>query len=146
MTVQQNEAIARADVEMYNSRNLEGFSQLYTPDAEFLNVPTGVTARGSQGVRQGVQTLLTAFPDSKAEIISVIAGERNAAIEYWMRGTHTGPLVTAAGTLPPTRRKVEMRLCDIFETEGGKVTSSRSYWDLYGLMNQLGLVPEAAHP
>lgn len=146
MTVQQNEAIARADVEMYNSRNLEGFSELFTPDGEWLNVPSGVTMHGPQGARQAVQTLLTAFPDSKCEIISVIAGERNAAVEYRLRGTHTGPLVTAAGTLQPTGRKLEMRACDILETQGGKVTKATSYWDLYGVMSQLGLVPEAVHP
>lgn len=145
MTVQENEAIARAEVELYNSRNMDGLSALFTSNAEILDVPTGVIERGPKAARDDAQTLITAFPDSKFEIISVVAGERNAVVEYWARGTHAGPLVTAAGTLQPTNRKLEMRLCDVMEIQGGKITSLRSYWDLYGLLNQLGLVPQLAH-
>lgn len=141
MSVQESEALARADVETYNARNLDGFTGLFSPDVEVLNVPTGVSARGPNYARDGVQALLTAFPDSKAEIINVIAGERNAAVEYLARGTHTGPLVARAGTLPPTGRKLEMRICDVMDIKDGKITSIRTYWDMYGLMVQLGVVP-----
>ncbi len=144
MSVQENEAIARADVETYNARNLDGFTKLFSPDAEIVNVPTGVFGRGPKAARDGTQALLTAFPDSKAEILNVIAGERSAVVEYLARGTHTGALAARAGTLPPTGRKVEMRICDVMDIQNGKVTAIRTYWDMYGLMVQLGLIPATA--
>ncbi len=146
MTVQENAAIARADVELYNKRDLDGIAALASADAELIDVATGQTLRGPAGSRQYSQGFMTAFPDSTCEIISVVADERRAVVEFWGRGTHTGPLVTPAGTLPPTGRKAEVRFCQVLEIQGGKITRMRSYWDLNTMMTQLGLVPEAAHP
>ncbi len=144
MTTQENEALARAEVEKYNAHDLDGLASLFSSDAEIINVPTGVTGRGPKTARDSAQTLLTAFPDGKFEITSVIAGERGAAVEYRGRGTHSGKLVAAAGALPPTGRKLDVRICDVMEIQGGKITSVRSYWDLYGVLNQLGLVAQPA--
>lgn len=146
MTAQENEAIARADIELYNARDLDGIGALASADAELIDVPTGQTLRGPEGNRQYTQMFMTAFPDSQCEIISIVAGERSAAVEFWGRGTQTGPLVTTAGVIPPTGRKTELRFCQILEIQGGKIARSRMYWDLNTMMTQLGLVPEAAHP
>ncbi len=146
MSIQESEALARAEVEKYSSRDLDGLAALFSSDAEIVNVPTGVIGRGSKTARDSAQTLITASPDSKCEIVSVVASERGAAVEYWLRGTHTGKLVARAGTLQPTGRKLEIRICDVMNIQGGKITSLRSYWDLYGVLSQLGLIPEAARP
>lgn len=144
MTAKENEAIARAEVDKYNAHDLDGLAALFSSDAEVINVPTGVTGRGSKAARDSAQTLLTAFPDGKFQIISVVAGEQGAAVEYWGRGTHTGKLVARGGALEPTGRKLEVRICDVMDIQGGKIKSVRSYWDMYGLMSQLGLIPETA--
>lgn len=146
MSIQENEALARAEIEKYNAHDLDGLTGLFSSDAEIINVPTGVSDRGPKAVRDSAQTLLTAFPDGKFELINVVAGERSAAVEYRARGTHTGTLTARAGTLQPTGRKIEMRLCDVMDIQGGKITSVRSYWDMYGLLSQIGLIPEAALP
>ncbi len=146
MTAQENEAIARADVELYNTRDLDRIATLYSADAELTDVATGETFRGPEGALRFNQSFITAFPDSQCEIISVLANERNAAVEFWGRGTHTGPLVSSAGTIPPTGRKVELRFCQILEIQGGKITHASMYWDANTMMTQLGLVPEAARP
>ncbi len=144
MSIQENEALARAEIDKYNAHALDGLAGLFSSDAEIVNVPTGVSDRGPKAARDSAQTLLTAFPDGKFELINVIAGERNAAVEYRAHGTHTGKLVARAGALQPTGRKLEIRLCDVMEIQGGKITGLRSYWDMYGLLSQLGLVPEPA--
>jgi steroid delta-isomerase-like uncharacterized protein len=146
MTVQESEAIARAEVDKYNAHDLDGLAALFSSDAEIINVPTGVSGRGQKTARDSAQTLLTAFPDGKFEVTSVVAGERGAAVEYVGRGTHTGKLAAAAGALPPTGRKLDVRICDVMDIQGGKITSVRSYWDLYGVLNQLGLIAEPSRP
>ena len=146
MTVQENEAIARANVELYNKRDLDGIAALASADAELIDVGTGQVLRGSTGSRQFSQGFITAFPDSKCEIISIVANERSAVVEFWGRGTQTGPLVTPAGTIPPTGRKAEVRFCQVMEIQGGKIKRMRSYWDVNTMMTQLGLIPEAARP
>ncbi len=144
MSVQENEALARAEIDKYNAHDLDGLAGLFSSDAEIVNVPTGVIDRGPKAARDSAQILLSAFPDGKFELVNVIAGERNAAVEYLGRGTNTGVLTTRAGTLQPTGRKVEMRICDVMDIQNGKVTAIRTYWDMYGLMVQLGLIPATA--
>lgn len=146
MTAQENEAVARAEIERYNAHDLDGNAALFSADAVLYDVATGQTYRGPEGSREFNGGLLTAFPDSTCEIISALAGERSVAVEFWGRGTHTGPLVTPAGTIPPTGRKVEVRFCEILDVQGGKIARMNLYWDVNTMMTQLGLVPEAAHP
>jgi predicted ester cyclase len=60
--------------------------------------------------------------------------------EFIGRGTHNGPLVSAAGEVPPTGRSVEFRLCEVYEFRDGKIVSGHTHFDSLGLMAQLGVV------
>jgi predicted ester cyclase len=68
----------------------------------------------------------------------VIATPTTAVVEFWGRGTHTGPLETPKGTIPPTGRRVEWQLCFVYDVHHGKVHHVREYFDAATLMAQLG--------
>ena len=66
-------------------------------------------------------------------------------VEFTGRGTHTGPLSGPSGVMPPTQKRVELQLCDVWEVNGGKLANLRSYFDTATLMSQLGVgMPTAA--
>ena len=66
----------------------------------------------------------------------------STVFEEWMgRGTQTGPFPF----LEPTGRGVEFPGMSIFEVEGGKVTSRRSYQDSIIRQRQLGVMPSEAY-
>jgi predicted ester cyclase len=63
-------------------------------------------------------------------------------VEFTGRGTHTGALVTSAGSIPATGRSVTLKLCDILEFTDGKIRRQRTYFDSGSLMAQLGLTTQ----
>ena len=72
---------------------------------------------------------------------NLFAAGGRVASEHIGRGTHTGPFVTAAGTIPATGRPIELRICEIYEVRGGKIARLFAYYDSATMMRQLGLLP-----
>jgi SnoaL-like polyketide cyclase len=59
------------------------------------------------------------------------------------RGTHSGPFVTPAGTIPATGGSIELRFAELFEVSEGKIRQMHAYYDTATMMRQLGLLPPA---
>jgi ketosteroid isomerase-like protein len=50
-----------------------------------------------------------------------------------------GPLVTAGGTIAPTGKKFEVDLCTVARWESGQIVEENLFYDLVGMMQQLGI-------
>lgn len=144
MSVQDNEALARASHESFNERDYDRADELAAEDLEWLNVATGETLHGREALKQFQQGWAGAFPDSRTEVTGVYAGEDFAVVEFVGRGTHEGPLKSPAGEIPATNRSVEVRFCEVYRIRDGKISSGHTYFDLATMMAQLGLMPEQA--
>jgi steroid delta-isomerase-like uncharacterized protein len=81
----------------------------------------------------------TAMPDSKATFTSETASGNTVVLEMTWRGTHKGPLKTPAGDIPATGKPFEMRACQVIDVVNDKVKSVRHYFDMGGLLKQLGV-------
>jgi hypothetical protein len=101
----------------------------------YEDVPTGAIFVGHDGIQQmGAGALLMAA-DMTFEVGLRVAGEGSYAFETMCRGTNTG----AIGPLPGTGTPFAFRGISIGEVSAaGLVTSQRDYWDLAGLLGQLG--------
>jgi steroid delta-isomerase-like uncharacterized protein len=114
---------------------------LFSDDCEVIDIPSGMTSRGPEGYKQIILFFEEGFPDSGIEITNLFASEDQAVVEFIGRGTNTGPLHMPTGDVAPTGRAVEMRFCDVYRVNNGKIVSYRSYYDLLGFLQQLGLIP-----
>jgi hypothetical protein len=57
-----------------------------------------------------------------------------------MAGTNTGPLVSPEGEMPPSRRRVEIRMAFILRVRSdGLIEEDQTYFDEAEFMKQLGL-------
>lgn len=144
MGAQDNAAALQAFNDAFNARDVDKAIALCTPDVELLNIATGATFRGPDGVRQFFQVWATAFPDSKVTTRTLTASDTTAVMEFTGYGTQTGPLVGPQGTIPPTGRVGDTMFVSICEMSGGKIARSRLYFDLGSLLAQLGVVPAPA--
>ena len=54
------------------------------------------------------------------------------------KGTHTGPLATAAGTIPASGKRQETPAAVFYVFEGAKIKASRHYFDSMTLLKQIG--------
>jgi predicted ester cyclase len=85
-----------------------------------------------------------AFPDCRIDITSVISDESKASVEGIFNGTHTGPMMSPQGEVPPTGRVIAMPFVHVFALRGDRVVMSRAYFDMAELAAQLGLVQTPA--
>ena len=138
-----NAAIIHDLYDAFNDHDLDRIAAMVSEDFELVDFAAdGQVFRGPEGFRQWLQIFLTAFPDAKVEVTNVVtASEGRVFTEHTGRGTHTGPLVGPSGTIPPTGRKGELPIGELFQVENGKIALIHAYYDGATLMRQLGVFP-----
>ena len=84
--------------------------------------------------------LAAAFPDQRNELIALHHADDAVIAEFWLLGTHRGPL----GGLEPTGRSFRCRMAAFFVFEGARLVCERVYFDPGTILRQLtGDAPEA---
>ena len=96
-------------------------------------VATGAVHDGEAEVRQYFRTTRTAFPDQRNELIALRHADDAVIVEFWLLGTHRGPL----GGLAPTGRSFRCRMTAYFLFEGDDLVCERVYFDSASLLRQL---------
>jgi steroid delta-isomerase-like uncharacterized protein len=142
MAQPDNVTLARTLYDDWNKRDFDHLAGMLADDGEILLVGSGTSFRGPEGARQFARMWADGFPDGIVTIDNVVGAGDQVVVEYTGRGTQTGPLAAASGTIPATGRSVTLQLCDVFKMEEGKISSLRSYLDSASLMMQLGVTPE----
>ena len=132
--------ILERNITAVNGRDLEGYLANQQPDVEFV-LPGGVTIRGREQVGQYTEAMWAAFPDGTLTFGRQFLGDDGAATEVVFSGTHTGPMATPNGPVPPTGKRVNVHSVSILRFEDGRIASERVYFDQLELLTQLGLAP-----
>ena len=133
--------VAEVLIGAFNDRKVERAMDLVDESAEWLMIPYGVTNHGPEGYKKHWELWTTAAPDCEIEIAELTPGPNVVTAEFIARGTHSGPLSTPKGEIPPSNNKVELRLCDVIRIREGRAYGSRIYFDMLSLMRQVGQVP-----
>ena len=134
-----NSAAVKDSIASFTKGAFDDAIALYADDAE-VSDPTGKYKGKSQILAQ-FKVWHTAFPDMKADVTNQLTEGDQVLTECTFRGTHTGPLAGAMGTTPPTGKHTELSVAIVNWFRNGKVQRERTYFDLAGLMTQLGIAP-----
>src|SRR3954451_4544956 len=122
MPAQDGVTIVRKLFDGFNNHDLDQAVADVADEFELVDIAAGMTFRGKDGCRQWLQGFLTGLPDAHAEITNVAEAGDWVFSEHTGRGTHTGPLMSPAGAIPPTNRSIELRFAEVFKVEGGRLT------------------------
>jgi hypothetical protein len=98
---------------------------------------------GEEAVRKYFTVSRTPFPDQGNEIISIGAGDNNTVhVEFWLTGTHLGPLKIGTKTIEATGRKFRVRMAATFEFSQGtdKIICERPYFDTGAVLHALNII------
>jgi steroid delta-isomerase-like uncharacterized protein len=139
-----NVSLARSLYEAFNERDFDKLAERTKPDSTITIVGSGDTFDGPEGARKYNMMWAEAFPDGKITIDNIVAAGDHVVVEFTGRGTHTGTLAGPGGSIPATGRSVTLKLCDVLEISGDKLSSQRTYFDGASLLSQLGLTAEQA--
>jgi steroid delta-isomerase-like uncharacterized protein len=123
-----------------NTQDIDQYRATLQEYVEFV-LPGGRSLHGREAVMQHIQSQWRAFPDGHVAARNQIATQDEAATEIVLTGTHTGPLTTPDGEVPPTGRRVEIAFVTVHRVKDGLVASERIYFDQLGFLVQLGLLP-----
>jgi limonene-1,2-epoxide hydrolase len=101
----------------------------------------GTVFDGEDEVRGYFAASRTPFPDQANEIIAIGAGGDTVLVEFWLTGTHLGPLRTPKGEIAPTSKAFRVRMMASFEFAVGsdKIVCERPYFDQRAVIRALGL-------
>ncbi|MBU1379072.1 MAG: nuclear transport factor 2 family protein [Alphaproteobacteria bacterium] len=98
---------------------------------------------GETQVRGYFAASRTPFPDQANEIIAIAHGGDTVLVEFFLTGTHLGPLNLGQGRVAePTGKTFRVRMAATFEFPpgGDKVICERPYFDQGAVLRELGLV------
>jgi steroid delta-isomerase-like uncharacterized protein len=96
-------------------------------------VATGEVHDGEAAVRDYFRTSRTAFPDQRNELISLRHADDAVVVEFYLLGTHKGPL---AG-IEPTGRAFKCQMTAIYLFKGADLVCERVYFDTATILRQL---------
>lgn len=103
---------------------------------------SGVVFDGETAVRQYFAASRTPFPDQGNDIIAIAAEDNSVLVEFWLTGTHLGPLRVGKKTIEATGRSFRVRMMASFEFAEGsdKIICERPYFDQGAVLRSLELV------
>lgn len=120
----------------FNRRDFAAYERLFTPDC--LIQGPGVELTGIEGARAFDKVWQAAMPDGQILNLHKATGGNVVMCENRYRGTHTGPLVTATGTLPPSGRVFDEKYVAVFELEGERIKRQTLQFDAMTVAQKLG--------
>ncbi len=124
---EENKAVVRREQEeLWNhTGNLDAAEELFAPDY-------------AEAARQEAADFRRGFPDVVSTTEDLIAEGDKVVARWRSRATHRGEYMGVS----PTGREVEFTGISVYRIEGGRIAESWNNEDRYGLMRQIGAVPE----
>ncbi|HVR89735.1 MAG TPA: nuclear transport factor 2 family protein [Novosphingobium sp.] len=103
----------------------------------------GTVFDGEDAVRHYFAASRTPFPDQANEEIGIAASGDTVLVEFWLTGTHLGPLSLLERKIAPTGRSFRVRMAASFEfaPDSDLIVCERPYYDQSTVLLALGLLP-----
>ena len=128
----QREATVRRHMQGENVHDFDAVIDTFE-HPRYEIIPTGQVYDGEAAVRGYFRESRSAFPDQRNELISLRHADDAVVVEFWLLGTHQGPL---AG-FEPTGKEFRCRMTALFIFEGAKIVCERVYFDSATILRQL---------
>lgn len=103
---------------------------------------SGTVFDGEEEVRGYFHASRRPFPDQGNEIIAIAHAGNTVLVEFWLTGTHKGPLRMGGTIVEPTGKSFRVRMAATFEFPpgGDKIICERPYFDPTQIAKALDLV------
>jgi predicted ester cyclase len=124
---EENKAVVRREQEeLWNhTGDLDAAEEIFAPDYV-------------EAAKQEAADFRRGFPDVVSTIEDLIAEGDKVVARWRSRATHLGEYMG----VPPTGKEVEFTGISVYRIEGGKIAESWNSEDQFGLLRQIGAVPQ----
>lgn len=133
--------IVTKGIDAFNRHDADAFAALYSAEATAYDPQSSEPLKGREAIRKDIEDFFYAFPDVQQTVVNTVVTGDTVAVEGQITGTHKGPFVTPGGPIPATNRRMEMRIGRFIRVDAqGRITECNRYYDMAGIMQQLGLM------
>ena len=139
-----NVDIACEQIEAFNAGDWDRFRSTLADDSVYDELATQRHLEGQDAILDATRGWKEAFPDAHGTIEKASAGDGTVTLEITWEGTQSGPLHTPGGDIAPSNRHVVIHAAEVFEMEGEKIRAAHHYFDMMGMLQQLGAMPAGA--
>jgi steroid delta-isomerase-like uncharacterized protein len=132
--------VEQAWVDSINKRGHEAFLELHG-ESVVLYDPTLGSLKGRVALSKMWKDLFGMFPDYHIRKVRSFGQDDWVCLEVEESGTMKGSLHAGPKEIPPTGKSFKIPSSIICKVENGRIGEVRIYFDVLGLMAQLGLGP-----
>jgi len=129
---ERREEIVRRHMQAENVHDYAGAIATFSHPRYEL-IATGRTYDGREQVEAYFRESRTAFPDQRNELISLRHADDAVIVEFWLLGTHRGPLLG----IEPTGRAFRCQTTAFFLFDATGLVCERVYFDSATILRQL---------
>lgn len=128
----QREELVRRHMELENVHDYPATIATFA-HPRYEIIATGRVFDGLEEVREYFRESRTAFPDQRNELISMRHADDAVITEFWLLGTHKGPLMG----IEPTGKEFRCRMTAFFIFDDAGLVCERVYFDSATILRQL---------
>lgn len=128
--------------EVWNGKDLDAIERYIHEDFVMYDPARPEEIHGPEAVRESVGMLLSAFPDTHAELVNHVSEGGMVAVHNVVTGTHEGEYLG----IEPTRRSVEIDVKAVQRIEDGRIVEEWQLADRLSMLVQLGAVEPPSPP
>jgi predicted ester cyclase len=143
MSTEERVHLLEQAIKGLNARDWEAYGRMFAENVAVYSPGSKEPSMGRAARVQWVVDLIRAFPDGIVELKTTFGQGDHLCAEFAFAGTHTGPLKTPGGDVPPTNARVEFPYCIAYDYEGELAAEVREYFDQLELLLPLGLMKPA---
>jgi len=137
MSADNKAIVRRLYEEVWNKRKLEVIDEIISPSHALQASNIFGSSIGPEAYKRNALLFFAGYPDLHWTIEDTIA-EKDKVVACWtISGTHKGDYLG----VPATNKKVSVEGITIHHITNGKIMDSYVSWDIWGMMQQLGVVP-----
>jgi steroid delta-isomerase-like uncharacterized protein len=137
MSADNKAVVRRLYEEVWNKRKLEVINEIISPSHALQASNIFGSSIGPEAYKRNVLLFFAGYPDLYWTIEDTIA-EKDKVVACWtISGTHKGDYMG----VPATNKKISVEGITIHHITNGKIMDSYVSWDIWGMMQQLGVVP-----
>lgn len=135
---EENEAVVRACFQTGTDGNVDALDAIIDPDYVLHDPSAPEEVRGVEGLKQLVAMYRSGVPDLQVTIEHQLTQDDYVATRFTARGTHGGEIMG----VPPTGRDVTITGITISRCREGKIVEEWEVSHVFGLLQQIGALPE----
>lgn len=131
-------SFAQTIIDAWNTKMDEKIIQLYSLDYEGEDLTGGKKRSGIEGVKDWLDRVLHAFPNIHYTLIDHVETGDRLVLHWLAEGNHHGSFLK----IPASGKQVKINGVSILKIENGKIREGKLFWDLAGVLRQIGLLPQ----